>query len=155
MKNEYKASLIVKNIAYLLAVPIIIFGFYIILHGHLTPGGGFPGGAVLASAVALFLVSFGSGEGKKIHDDFFSVLETIGLVSFVVLAFLGISATFFHNFMANSGQLFGNIVSFGVNSGYLNTGGVIPLMNMAVGLEVFAALSLIVVVIYAYGEKRK
>ena len=36
-------------------------------------------------------------------------------------------------------------INAGVNAGYLNTGGVIPLMNIAVGIEVFAALSIIVI----------
>jgi len=148
MKDEYNASIIVKNIAYILAAPIVVFGLYVILHGHLTPGGGFPGGAILATLIALFLVSFGQKGAKDLRRSSFSVLETLGLVAFATLAFLGISATFFRNFMANSGQLFGRVVPFGPNPGYLNTGGTIPLMNLAVGLEVFSALSLIILIIF-------
>lgn len=155
MDNEYKASVIVRNVAYILAAPLTVFGLYIILHGHLTPGGGFAGGAILATFIALFLVSFGRKGAESLHRDSFYVLESLGMTAFIALAFLGISNTFFHNFMVNSSQLFGRVISFGVNPGYLNTGGVIPLMNMAVGLEVFSAISLIVLIIFTNSREDK
>lgn len=155
MKHEYKASIIVRNITRITAIPIIVFGFYVILHGHLTPGGGFPGGAIVATLIALILVSFRREEVKGLHWEPFSILESLGLVAFAMLALIGIPNTFFHNFMANSNQLFGMAVPFGPNPGYLSTGGVIPLMNMAVGLEVFSALSLIVLVIFTHSKDDK
>ena len=142
-------SRIVKTVACIMAVPIITFGAYIIIHAHLTPGGGFPGGAIIATAVALFLVAFG-GEAvlKSLHPASFSLLESVGLIFFITLAFLGLHHTFFHNLLANSGGLFGMSVPFGSNPGCLNTGGVIPVMNLAVGLEVLSALSLIVLMMF-------
>ena len=59
-------------------------------------------------------------------------------------AAFGFGGTFFSNWLANGGAVFGNIVAFGPNPGDLNTGGVIPLMNLAVGIEVLGALSVIV-----------
>ena len=51
-------SKIVRTIT-AIAFPIsMIYGLYIIAHGHLTPGGGFQGGAVVASACAMILVAF-------------------------------------------------------------------------------------------------
>jgi len=142
-------SKIVKTVACIMAVPIITFGLYVIVHGHLTPGGGFPGGAIIATAVALLLVAFG-GEVvlKNLHTASFSLLEGVGLILFITMALQGLSSTFFHNFLANSGGLFGSHVPFGPNLGCLNTGGVIPVMNLAVGLEVSAALSLIVLLMF-------
>ncbi|HDN50703.1 MAG TPA: sodium:proton antiporter, partial [Thermoplasmatales archaeon] len=49
-------SVIVQTIAGMLFPMVLIFSFYVILHGHLTPGGGFQGGAIGASAVALLIV---------------------------------------------------------------------------------------------------
>jgi len=141
-------SKIVKTISFIIAIPIIMFGLYVILHGHLTPGGGFPGGAIIATLVALFLVAFGRSTVKSSHKEFLSLLESLALVSFILLAFLGLSSTFFHNFLTNTANIFGKSISYGVNSGYLLTGGTIPLMNIAVGIEVFAALSLIVLIMY-------
>ncbi|RKY40706.1 MAG: sodium:proton antiporter [Candidatus Makaraimicrobium thalassicum] len=155
MNNEYRASVVVRTVAYILAAPLIVFGLYVILHGHLTPGGGFAGGAIMATFIALFLVSFGRKGAGSLHRNLFSVLESLGLTVFVVLAFLGISNTFFYNFMVNSGHLFGRVISFGVNPGYLDTGGVIPLMNIAVGLEVFSAISLIVLEMFTYSREDK
>lgn len=143
-------SRIVKTVACIVSVPAITFGIYVMMHGHLTPGGGFPGGAVMATIVALFLVAFG-GEIvlKSLHTASFSLLEGFGLILFITVAFLGISSTFFHNFLANSGGVFGSPVPFGSNPGHINTGGLIPVMNLAVGLEVSAALSLIVLLMFA------
>ena len=141
-------SKIVKTVSFIIAVPIIIFGLYVILHGHLTPGGGFPGGAIIATLTALFLVAFGRNSVKNSHKEFLSLLESLALVSLILLAFLGLSSTFFHNFLANKGSIFGRSISYGVNNGYLSTAGTIPLMNIAVGIEVFAALSLIVLIMY-------
>ena len=53
-------STIVKRIAPLLAGLIFLYGIYIILHGHLTPGGGFAGGAIIAGAFILLILAFGS-----------------------------------------------------------------------------------------------
>lgn len=147
-------SLIVKNVACVLLVPVMVFGLYVILHGHLTPGGGFPGGAVMATLVALLLVAFGSRTLKlALKKSFFSAVEALGLVFFLLLAFFGLGRSFFNNFLANSGGLFGLPVAFGSNSGFLMTAGVIPLMNIAVGIEVFAALSLIMIMVFGGGSE--
>ena len=57
--NEEGLSPIVKIIAAMLFPFILIYSLYIIMHGHLTPGGGFQGGAIGASAVVLLVVAFG------------------------------------------------------------------------------------------------
>ncbi|HEC91524.1 MAG TPA: sodium:proton antiporter, partial [Candidatus Atribacteria bacterium] len=97
---------------------IIVFGFYVIVHGHLTPGGGFQGGAIAASAFALLLVSYGSLITKKfLKKEFLSIMESTGLTMFIVLAFLGLGITFFYNFLANTGGWFGNTPVIGPNPG--------------------------------------
>ncbi len=149
-------SKIVRTITKFTYGIIIIFGLYIIVHGHLTPGGGFQGGAVTASAFALLLISYGNlTTDKFLKKDLFSFLESCGLTLFITLAFLGLGLTFFYNFLANSGGWFGNISAVGINPGDLNTGGVVPLMNIAVGLEVLSGLGLIVLVMAAAMEFTK
>lgn len=134
-------SKIVRTIACTVYGFILVFGFYLILHGHLTPGGGFQGGAVVASAFALLLVAYGSTKIEDmIKEKDLSFLESIGAIGFVTLAFLGLGVTFFYNFLANSGSLFGHVVPFGANPGDLNTAGVLPLMNISVGLKVLAGI---------------
>ena len=53
-------SIIVKKVSQLVAPLIFMYGIYIILHGHLTPGGGFAGGAIISGAFILLVLSFGS-----------------------------------------------------------------------------------------------
>ena len=149
-------SRIVKTVTNFVYGFIIIFGFYIIAHGHLTPGGGFQGGAVVGSAFALLLVSYGSLSSKKfLKKDILSFFENFGLILFIVLGFSGIGITFFYNFLANSGSWFGNTAVIGVNPGNMNTGGVIPLMNIAVGLEVLSAFGVIVLTMASAAEFTK
>ncbi|MCK4492076.1 MAG: hypothetical protein KAU03_05595 [Candidatus Altiarchaeales archaeon] len=146
-------SKIVRTIACILIVPGIMFGLYVIIHGHLTPGGGFQGGAIIATISALFIIAYGEKIRGVLNQDILSLAEGLALLAFISLAFLGLSVTFFHNFLANEGFIFGKAIGFGINPGYLNTGGVIPLLNLAVGLEVFSALSLIVLVMYLSSKK--
>jgi len=138
----------------------MIYGLYIIAHGHLTPGGGFQGGAIVASACVMILVAFGSKWTlDKIKEKRLSVFESIGAVAFIGLAFLGLifGTVFFNNFLVGNEYLFGVIPTTGVAN--INTAGIIPFMNFAVGLKVIAGLFAIVLVMaYAttnYKEGKK
>jgi len=141
-------SKIIRVTADLLFPFIVIFGFYIVLHGHLTPGGGFQGGAVIATGFILLFAAHRIDDvtcifGKKLFQNF----EAFGLFLFIGTALVAIALgyTFFMNFLANSGGLFGQTVSFGINPGSLNTAGVIPILNLAVGMEVLGGLSIIII----------
>jgi|LSQX01.1.fsa_nt_gb multicomponent Na+:H+ antiporter subunit B len=146
-------SRIVRTMTTLIFGFILVYGFYVIAHGHISPGGGFQGGAIVASAFALLLVTYGTDQIQSyLSKDLLSILESTGLVLFITFAFLGLGATFFYNFISNSGGLFGSPATIGVNPGDLNTGGTIALMNMAVGLEVLAALGVIVLTMSVAAE---
>ena len=134
---------------------ILVFGFYIIAHGHLTPGGGFQGGAVIVSGVVMLLVAFNHQEVKQVlRERTLSIMESTGALIFIALAFAGIGAAFFHNFLVGT-PIFGRIPPTGPNPGDFWTGGVIPLMNLAVGLKVIAGLSAVVLAmaIFSSGEE--
>lgn len=51
---------------------IILFGFYMIYNGHMTPGGGFQGGAVLAST---FTIQYLTTDNKGVSLHFLNRLE--------------------------------------------------------------------------------
>ncbi len=142
-------SVVVRTICDIFAWFMGIFGVYIIIHGHLTPGGGFQGGAVVATMAAFLLVAYG---GKKVlsfvRPGFYSGMETAGLLLFIAAGFLGMGTTFFYNFLAGRGGLFGAVVPIGPNSGILNSAGTISVMNIAVGLEVIGGLSLILIYMF-------
>lgn len=149
-------STIVKTITNISFPIITIYGLYVIAHGHLTPGGGFQGGAIVASGLALLAVAHGTDwiESKiKEHD--LSVLESLGALGFIGLAFLGIvmGGSFLANFLVDTSMLFGNIPVDGAAN--INTGGTLPLMNFAVGLKVIAGLFAIVVVMALATNKKE
>jgi len=159
MKDE-GMSRIVKTITSTIFPFIFIYGLYIIAHGHLTPGGGFQGGAVVASGCVMILVAYGSvWMMKKIKEKNLSVLESLGAIGFIGLAFLGLifGEVFFSNYFANSKFfLFGEEVTFGVPEfANINTAGILPLMNFAVGLKVIAGLFAIVLIMAYATSKNK
>jgi energy-converting hydrogenase B subunit I len=146
-------SRIVRTMATLIYGFILVFGFYVIVHGHLTPGGGFQGGAIAASAFALLVVAYGNKRAVDfLQKDFLALIESAGLVLFITFAFFGLGVTFFYNFLSNSGGLFGNAAIIGINPGNLNTGGTVTTMNIAVGLEVIAALGVVILTMSAASE---
>jgi multicomponent Na+:H+ antiporter subunit B len=141
-------SRVVRTISSLTFGYIVIFGFYVIIYGHVTPGGGFQGGVVVASAFALLLVVYGHNKTEEfLNTNLLSFAESTGLILFIALAFMGLGVSFFYNFLTNSGGLFGHTPVSGVNPGDVYTGGLIPLMELAVGLEVLSAMGVIILVI--------
>jgi len=148
-------SKIVRTVANQLILFIVVFGLYVIIHGHITPGGGFQGGAVIVSGVVMVLVAFSSQELKKsLRERVLSIVESSGALIFIVLAFAGIGTVFFYNFLVGT-PIFGRIPAPGPGPGDIWTGGVIPLMNFAVGLKVIAGLSAVVLAIalFSSGEE--
>ena len=78
-------SKIVKTISDITFPFIMIFGLYVIAHGHLTPGGGFQGGAVVASGCAMILIAYGSiWTVKKVKEKHLSILESLGAIGLLV-----------------------------------------------------------------------
>ncbi len=58
-------SIIVKTICRLLVPFIQVFGLYVIVHGHSSPGGGFQGGVILGSSFILLAIAYGIEEMKR------------------------------------------------------------------------------------------
>jgi energy-converting hydrogenase B subunit I len=148
-------SKIVRTVANQLMAFVLVFGLYVIMHGHVTPGGGFQGGAIIASGVVMLIVAFGSGQIKKfLRERRLSLVESSGALLFILIAFAGIGTVFFYNFLVGS-RIFGGIPPTGPNPGDVWTGGVIPVMNLAVGLKVTAGLSaaVLALALFSSGEK--
>ena len=124
-----------------LVLPILLtLGLYIIIHGHLSPGGGFQGGVLIAGAIAIIYIGYGfKGVNKGIAANTFKIAEDIGTLGFIILAFIG---------LIGSGVIFGNILEKG-NPGDLFSSGSIFLMNFAVGFKVFAGISFLLLIMIA------
>jgi multicomponent Na+:H+ antiporter subunit B len=92
-----EASVIVRTAVPMIMLFGLVVGFYIILHGHLSPGGGFAGGAVLASVFLLRFLSDRKPAGKR----WFKVLETCAGSGILIYGFAGLvlEGSFFANFL--------------------------------------------------------
>lgn len=137
---------IVRTTANLFYPFCLTFGLYVVLHGHLSPGGGFQGGAVMATGMALLLVSRRYGDiVPHIRKNAMTLLEAAGLLLFIGVGVSGLLAggAFFFNHLAGAGGWFGTAVEHGANGGVLSTGGIVPLLNIAVGVEVLGGLTII------------
>jgi len=123
-------SIIVKAIARMMVGFIFMYGLYIIVHGHLTPGGGFAGGCIVAGAFALLYLAHGRDEAKeKLQSSLTSVFESVGGFLFWLIAVAGIVwGYFFFNFIRKGEPL------------SIASGGIIPLANVAIGIKVASAL---------------
>ena len=133
-------TIIVKTISSWVKVLIFLFGIYIILFGHLTPGGGFAGGVILASCYVLLMLAFGREYVEKnLPLPVASKLDCVGALLFATIAILGFvfGGVFFFNFLVEKyGQ-----------PGELLSAGTIPLSNIAIGLKVGASLFLVIFVL--------
>ncbi|MEO0086197.1 MAG: MnhB domain-containing protein [candidate division WOR-3 bacterium] len=126
-------SVIVRVIARLMGGMLFLYGGYIVLHGHLTPGGGFAGGVLVAAAFILGSLAFGSVESAERNSYVFaSVFESLGGVGFLGLALTGYLA---------GNMFFNNVETFFSGQPLaLVSGGIIPLANIAIGIKVGAGL---------------
>jgi len=131
--REVRASSEVLTSATQVFTPIIMMvGIYIFINGHLTPGGGFQGGAVIASAVVLM---FMSNPKFKVNHTIISAVESFSGIGFIVIGIIGI--------LAAGGFLDNRIMSLGT-FGTLISAGAIPLIYIFIGLKVGAELSNII-----------
>ena len=123
-----EASLIVRTGSRLLFPLIILLGAYIFLHGHLTPGGGFQGGAVIASG---FLLLYLAGPGHRVARKTFSAAESLSGLAFLAVGLLGLvwGAGFLSNYLP-----------LGTRHALLSAG-VMPILYVAIGLKVGAELA--------------
>jgi len=127
-------SIIPKTITRLLFPFVALFGAYIVVHGHLSPGGGFPGGVIVASAFIMIAVAYGvEGLKKEKRVIRAEILESIGGLAIVIFGMLGIAIglSFLQNVFP-TGQL-----------GELFSGGILPFLYLGVGLKVAAGILLV------------
>lgn len=130
-------TLIVKTITRLTVGLILLYGIYIVLHGHVSPGGGFAGGVIVALSFIHLMLAFGKETAfSKLSKKAASVFESLGAIMFLAIAVIGFTGGyFFFNFL-KKGEPF-----------RLFSSGIIPLCNIAISLKVGAGLFSIFVVL--------
>ena len=123
-----ETTLVVKTGARVLLPAVLLVGLYIFVHGHLTPGGGFPGGVIVASALILMYFAY---EEYVAPRSMLHLLEGIAGLVFVIVGILGIIVY---------GRFLQNVFPLG-DFGRLFSAGFIPIVYVAIGAKVGSELA--------------
>ena len=123
-------SLIVKTVTRLTVGLIFLYGIHIISHGHVSPGGGFAGGVIMALSFIHLMLAYGKEEAfKRLSLARASFFEDLGALLFLTIAVLGFAAGYFFLNFVPKGEPF-----------KLFSAGIIPLCNIAISFKVGAGL---------------
>ena len=130
-KRDYQreASIVIRTAVPIVMLFTIVVGAYIILHGHLTPGGGFPGGAIIASGFILQFLAFREKPGRVA----FKILESLAGLGILAVGLIGLFA---------KGSLFANFLPTGTLGATLSAGTVIIVYTL-IGIKVASELAAI------------
>jgi multisubunit Na+/H+ antiporter MnhB subunit len=138
-------TLIVKKTTQLLVGMIFIYGMYVVVHGHLTPGGGFAGGVVIAGSLILITLAYGGDFLKLVKEESeTTIVENLATIMVILIAaggFLFGTKIFFNNFLPKG--VVGNLISAGV----------LPLYNIFIGTEVAASIFIIFLSLIIFKEE--
>ena len=136
---------IVKKTVQLISGLIFLYGIYVIIHGHLTPGGGFAGGVIIAGAFILQILADGSDFMKLTREEHGSTMyENLAILVIVFLALSGLlfgAKAFFFNWLPKG------------TVGELVSAGILPLYNIFVGIEVAASILTIFLALVIFKEE--
>lgn len=130
-KNTEKIppSFIVQMGARLIMPLIILFGVYVFIHGHLSPGGGFQGGVIIGSGILLYMIAFPDFKPSKKALVFSESLAGLTFAGIGIVG-LAISGIFLDNVIHDAGEI-----------GTLVSGGLLPIIYIAIGIKVGSELT--------------
>ena len=124
---ELKSDSILQKVTFFLFPIIVIFGIYVILNGHISPGGGFSGGAIIGAALILYTNAYGFEKTEKFFTE-----KTYKYVSFSALTFYCLAKSY--SFYTGAHHLESGI-PLGTPGAILSSGLILPL-NICVGMVV-------------------
>ena len=139
-------TVIVKTITRWTAALIFLYGVYMVLYGHLSVGGGFAGGIILACSYVIMILAYGGKETiHALPKAAAARLDSVGALAFWAIALIG---------MFLAGSFFANWLGTGPKFRVLSAG-IIPLANVAIALKVCVSLFLIFFVLASLRLTRK
>ena len=113
---------------------MILFGFYLLTYGHISPGGGFQGGVVIASGIILLSVSRGMETATRLFP--FSTLSLLEWLCFILIIAAGLTGM-----VLGRGFLGNPVIDPEVIAA--PRVGMLLILNILVGIKVGAGVSLI------------
>ena len=128
---EFLGDAILQLAAKILVPVILLYGMYIVLNGHLSPGGGFSGGAVMGAGLILYLNAFGFQKTER-----FFTYRTFRWITF--LALMTYAALKSYSFYTGANHIESGI-PLGTPGAILSSGFILPL-NICVGLIVMCTM---------------
>ena len=148
-----QGSVILKIISLPISIILIALGIMTILGGHITPGGGFQGGAMIASGIILSILVYGVGNSPlELSHTYIEVFESIGALGFIVMGLIGLFVGGFYLYNVGADLL--NVVPSAIQTVFhypdVTNAGIIPYLNIFVGLKVFVGLSSIVIAVAGF-----
>nr|WP_206206114.1 Na(+)/H(+) antiporter subunit B [Thermococcus sp. JdF3] len=128
-------STVVRTTTKMVSPFLVTYAAYLMLYGHVSPGGGFQGGVILAVAVILLITSHGYGKvRRKFHFNWAGLIESSAGALLVLLGIAGLGlGAFYSNFLPTEG-------------------GIILPFNVIVGLEVGAAFTFVFYILLRWVE---
>ena len=140
--KTYKKTHAISRCASDLFLPLAcVFGGYVVLHGSTSPGGGFQGGVLVASAILLVYLGYGGwGVKHSFNEHMLHSSETVAEIMYVVIALVGVftGLNFCVNFVFAGQQVDTSI-----------------LMNDAVGYHVMAGITCLLIMMLSVLEDDK
>lgn len=124
---DYSRDPIVRTVCKFVIPVILVFGIYILLNGHLSPGGGFSGGAILASGFIIFAMVWGDDTARRVLP-----AKVIKVITLCALGFYCLSKAY--SFFTGANHLH-SVISPGIPGHIFSAGLILPL-NVAVGMVV-------------------
>ena len=142
--EEPRHNLILKNTAFLLVSMIMIFACYVILNGHLSPGGGFSGGAILGASLILYASAYGTKRARRFinYNNFRRMVASCLLFYALAKGYV---------FYTGANRLSAGFPK-GTPGSLFSAGLILPL-NIAVGLIV-ACTVYVIYILFSKGELR-
>ena len=124
---EPQSDAILQKVTFILFPIIVIYGIYVVLNGHLSPGGGFSGGAIIGAGLILYLNAYGTEKTRKFFTE-----KTYKYISFAALLFYCLAKSY--SFYTGAHHLESGI-PLGTPGAIISSGLILPL-NICVGMVV-------------------
>jgi len=118
---------VLQKVAVILIPVIFVFGIYVVLNGHLSPGGGFSGGAIIGAALIMYLNAYGFEKTEKFFTE-----KVYKRISVAALAFYACAKCY--AFFCGANHLDSHIGK-GIAGRIISAGLILPL-DIAVGCVV-------------------